>query len=205
MLWGLVVIDWLNRTARKLPTWVLYVLGLLPIPYLFWQGWSGALGVDPVKALEHMYGEWALKLLIAGLAITPLRRYAGVNLVKFRRALGLLAFTYVVAHLLIWALLDVQTLTRVWADIVKRPYITIGMAAFVLMLPLALTSTNRAIRRLGQTWRKLHRLTYAVAVLGAVHFIMVVKGFPVEPLVYLAVVAVLLALRVKLRSRVRLA
>jgi len=139
------------------------------------------------------------------LAITPLRRYAGVNLVKFRRALGLLAFTYVVAHLLIWALLDVQTLTRVWADIVKRPYITIGMAAFVLMLPLALTSTNRAIRRLGQTWRKLHRLTYVVAVLGAVHFIMVVKGFPFAPLVFLGVVAVLLALRVKLRSRVRLA
>ncbi|CUH65146.1 Flavocytochrome YedZ [Thalassovita gelatinovora] len=197
--------DLINRTARKLPTWVIYVIGLVPIAYLFWQGWNGALGVDPVKALEHAYGEWALKLLIAGLAITPLRRYAGVNLLKFRRTLGVLAFSYVVAHLLIWALLDVQTLARVWADIVKRPYITIGMAAFVLMLPLALTSTNAAIRRLGQTWRKLHRLTYAVALLGAAHFIMVVKGVPVEPLIYLGVVVVLLTLRLKYRHRVRLA
>ena len=87
-------------------------------------------GVDPVKALEHRYGELALQLLIAGLAITPLRRFAGVNLIKFRRALGLVAFFFLLAHLLVWAILDVQTLGRVWADIVKRPYITIGMVGF---------------------------------------------------------------------------
>jgi sulfoxide reductase heme-binding subunit YedZ len=197
--------DTINRYARKLPSWSLYCIGLLPIPYMFWQGWTGALGVDPVKALEHAYGEWVLKLLIVGLAITPLRRHAGINLLKFRRAIGLLAFAYVVAHLSVWAVLDVQTPDRVWADIVKRPYITVGMAAFVLMLPLALTSNNASIRRLGQGWRRLHRLTYVVALLGVVHFILLVKGFPVEPLIYLAVVAGLLLLRLRLPRRARLA
>lgn len=197
--------DFINRYARKLPTWVVYCIGLAPIPYLFWQGWTGGLGADPVKALEHAYGEWALKLLIAGLAITPLRRFVGINLLKFRRALGLLAFAYVVAHLLVWAVLDVQTLGRVWADIVKRPYVTIGMAAFVLMLPLALTSNNASVRRLGPAWRRLHRLTYAVALLGVAHFTLLVKGFPVEPLIYLAVVALLLGLRLRVPRRVRVA
>ncbi|WP_373051102.1 protein-methionine-sulfoxide reductase heme-binding subunit MsrQ [Thalassovita aquimarina] len=198
------MIDWLNRSARRLPTWCAYCIGLIPIPYLFWQGLNGALGVDPVKALEHAYGEWALKLLIAGLAVTPLRRYAGINLLKFRRALGLLAFAYVVAHLSVWAVLDVQTPGRVWADIVKRPYITVGMAAFLLMLPLALTSNNASLRRLGRGWRKLHRLTYAVVLLGALHFTLLVKGFPLEPLVYLAVVVALLLSRLRVPRRVRL-
>ena len=197
--------DWINRTARQLPSWVVYLIGLMPIPYLFWQGLNGALGPDPVKALEHAYGLWALKLLIAGLAVTPLRRHAGINLLKFRRALGLLAFAYVVVHLSVWAVLDVQTPGRVWADIVKRPYVTIGMAAFVLMLPLALTSNNASVRRLGRGWRKLHRLTYVVVLLGALHFIMLVKGFPLEPLIYLAVVCLLLLLRLKLPARARLA
>ncbi|MDX1780388.1 MAG: protein-methionine-sulfoxide reductase heme-binding subunit MsrQ [Thalassovita sp.] len=197
--------DWINRTVRQLPNWAVYLIGMMPIPYLFWQGLNGALGPDPVKALEHAYGLWALNLLIAGLAVTPLRRHGGINLLKFRRALGLLAFAYVVAHLSVWAVLDVQSPGRVWADILKRPYVTIGMAAFVLMLPLALTSNNASLRRLGRGWRRLHRLTYAVVLLGAVHFIMLVKGFPLQPLIYLAVVCVLLVLRLKLPTRVRLA
>ncbi|ETA53791.1 protein-methionine-sulfoxide reductase heme-binding subunit MsrQ [Ponticoccus alexandrii] len=190
-----MLVDGLNRAARRVPTWVVYLALALPAPWFFWLGLTGGLGVEPIKALEHEYGELALKLLIAGLCVTPLRRFAGVNLLKFRRAIGLMAFFYVSAHLLVWLVLDVQLLGQIWADIVKRPYITVGMAAFVLMIPLAATSTNRSIRALGARWRKLHRLTYMVALLGALHFVMLVKGFQLEPLVYMGLVIGLLALR----------
>lgn len=197
------MIDTVNTYARKLPTWVVYLLGVLPMPYLFWQGINGALGVDPVKALEHEYGELALQLLILGLAITPARKHLGLNLLRFRRAIGLLAFFYVVAHLLVWAVLDVQSLGAVWADIVKRPYITIGMAGLVLLLPLAVTSNNASIRRLGANWRKLHKLTYPAILLGGVHYIWLVKGWQAEPLIYMAVILTLLALRLPLRRKAR--
>lgn len=197
--------DRINAWARRIPTWVIYLAGALPAPWLFYLGATGGLGVEPVKALEHEYGELALQLLIAGLCVTPLRRQFGINLVKFRRALGLLAFSYVTMHLLVWAVLDVQALDRVWADIVKRPYITIGMSAFVLMVPLAATSNNWSVRRLGPRWRQLHRLTYAVVLLGAVHFIWLRKGWQVEPLVYLVVIVALLALRMRGPFRTRVA
>jgi len=190
--------DAVNAAVRRVPTWGVYALGLLPVPWLFWRAATGALGVEPVEALEHAYGELALQFLVAGLCITPLRRFAGVNLIRFRRALGLVAFAYVVAHLAVWAVLDVQSVARVWADIVKRPYITVGMAAFVLMLPLAATSTDRAIRRMGPVaWRRLHRITYGVALLGGVHFLMQAKGFQLEPLLYLGAVVGLLLVRVR--------
>ena len=188
-------VDRINSAARKVPTWALYILLFLPGPFLFWQGVTGALGVEPIKELEHAFGELALQLLIAGLAITPLRRYAGINLLKFRRAVGLMAFFYVAAHLLVWLVLDVQILSQIWADILKRPYITVGMAAFVLMVPLAVTSNNWSVRRLGPTWRKLHKLTYAAALLGGLHFVMLAKGIQIEPLIYVAVTVILLALR----------
>ena len=189
------MIDRLNQYVRKLPTWVVYLMGALPAPWLFYQGLTGGLGVEPIKALEHEYGELALQLLLAGLAITPLRRFAGLNLLKFRRAIGLLAFFYVACHLLVWLALDVQILSQIWADILKRPYITIGMVGFLVMLPLAVTSNNASVRRLGAVWRKLHKLTYAAALLGAVHFVMLVKGFQIEPLVYLGLTILLLVLR----------
>lgn len=190
-----MMMDRLNQYARKLPTWVVYLVGVLPAPWLFYQGLTGGLGVEPIKALEHEYGELALQLLLAGLAITPLRRHAGLNLLKFRRAIGLLAFFYVTCHLLVWLVLDVQILSQIWADILKRPYITIGMIGFLVMLPLAITSNNASVRRLGAVWRKLHRLTYAAVLLGAIHFVMLVKGFQIEPLIYLAVALTLLAFR----------
>ena len=189
------MVDLINRGARKIPTWAVYIVYLLPVPFLLYLAQTGGLGREPIQALEHELGEIAIQLLIIGLCISPLRRFFGVNLIKFRRAIGLLAFTYVVLHLLVWAVLDVQSLERVWADIVKRPYITIGMAGFVLMLPLALTSNNASVRMLGAAWRKLHLLTYPIALLAAVHFIWVRKGFQLEPLIYLAVIVVLLVIR----------
>ncbi|PCJ08662.1 MAG: protein-methionine-sulfoxide reductase heme-binding subunit MsrQ [Rhodobacteraceae bacterium] len=193
--------DHLNQSLRGLPTWVIYLLGALPAPWLFYQGLTGGLGVEPIKALEHEYGELALQLLVLGLAITPLRKYTGISLLKFRRAVGLLCFFYVSCHLSVWLLLDVQLPSQIWADIIKRPYITIGMAGFLLLLPLALTSNNWSIRRLGPYWRKLHRVIYVIGVLGAVHFIMLVKGVQLEPLIYLALIGGLLLLRLPNRRR----
>lgn len=187
--------DHANRLMRRLPAWPIYPLGALYPIWLFWLGLTGGLGVDPVKALEHSMGEAALQLLVAGLAITPLRKYVGLNLLKFRRAIGVLTFFYVLAHLLVWLVLDVQILSQVWGDILKRPYITIGMGAFLMMIPLALTSNGYSVRRLGPRWRRLHKLTYVVALLGGLHFVMLVKGFQFEPLIYLAVIIFLLALR----------
>lgn len=194
-----------NRLARRMPTWAVYLLLSLPAPWYLYLAATGAMGVEPIKALEHALGEFALQLAIVGLAVTPLRRVAGLNLLKFRRAIGLMTFFYVTLHLLVWLVLDVQILSQIWADIVKRPYITVGMSAFVLMLPLALTSNNRSVRALGPGWRKLHRLTYVAVLLGGVHYVMLVKGFQIEPLVYLGVILALLALRVRSLPRVRTA
>ncbi len=191
-----------NHIFRRIPVWVVYLLGALPAPWLFYLGLTGGLGIDPIEALEHRYGEMALQLLIAGLAITPMRRFAGLNLMKFRRAIGVLTFSYITLHLLVWLVLDVQLPSQIWADILKRPYITVGMAAFLLMLPLAVTSNNWSVRRLGPRWRKLHRLVYPTALLGALHYVMLAKGFQIEPLVYLAIILTLLALRLPIPSLV---
>ena len=194
--------DHANWLMRRLPAWPIYLLGALYPIWVFWLGVTGGLGVDPVKALEHAMGEAALQLLVVGLAITPLRKYVGLNLLKFRRAIGVLTFFYVTAHLLVWLVLDVQILSQVWGDILKRPYITIGMVAFLMMIPLAVTSNGYSVRRLGPRWRSLHKVTYVVALLGGLHFVMLVKGFQFEPLIYLAVIILLLALRLpRLRKR----
>jgi sulfoxide reductase heme-binding subunit YedZ len=191
-----MITDRINVFARKIPVPLVYIGGILPSVWLFYLGFTGGLGEEPIKELEHELGEIALQLLIVGLCITPLRRYLGINLIKFRRAIGLVAFFYVTLHLLVWLFLDVQILSQIWADILKRPYITVGMGAFVLMVPLALTSNNSSLRKHGPTtWRKLHKLTYGIALLGAVHFIMVSKGLQLEPLLYLASILGLLVLR----------
>ncbi|MGB1235877.1 MAG: protein-methionine-sulfoxide reductase heme-binding subunit MsrQ [Planktomarina sp.] len=189
------MIQTFNQAVRKVPNWLVYIVGLIPAVALIYMALTNGLGVDPVKRLEHELGEFALRLLVAGLAITPLLRFARINLVKFRRAIGVLAFTYVTLHLHVWLVLDVQIVSQIWTDILKRPYITVGMAAFALMLPLAVTSNNWSVRRLGPSWRKLHKLTYVAAILGSVHFVILVKGFQVEPLIYLAIVLLFLAAR----------
>ena len=188
----------INVGLSKIPAWPLYFVGVLPPVWFLWLGLTGGLGVEPIKALEHRLGELALQMFIVTLLVTPIRNWTGVSLIKIRRALGLLTFFYVFLHLLVWLVLDVQILALIWADILKRPYITIGMIACVLMIPLAVTSNNRSIRKLGpQKWRKLHQLTYPAAVLGAVHYIMVAKGFQIEPLVYLGIILAVLMTKVR--------
>lgn len=187
----------ISAAARRVPLWLVWGAGLAPVPWLLWQAATGGLGVEPVEALEHRLGELGLQLLIASLAVTPLRRHLGVNLLRFRRALGVLAFTYVGLHLAVWLALDVQTLARAGEDILKRPYISAGMAAFALLLPLAATSTDRAVRRLGARWRRLHRLAYPAAVLGGLHYVLLAKGLQLAPLAYLGAILLLLALRLR--------
>lgn len=190
--------DRLNAGLRRIPGWLLYVAGAGYAGWLFYLGLTGGLGVEPIEALEHRYGEMALQLIVLGLAVTPLRQHLRINLMRQRRAIGVLAFFFVLAHVLVWAVLDVQRVSEMWADILERPYVTIGMAGFLALIPLALTSNDWSLRKLGAgAWRKLHKLVYPAALLGALHYVWLAKGFQIEPLVYMAVISGLLALRWK--------
>jgi len=168
-------------------------------------GWFGAsLGADPVKELEHECGKTALNLLLLTLAVTPVRELTGQpQLLRLRRMLGLFAFFYVVLHFTIYVVLDLElNFATLGADIAKRPYITIGFGALLLLVPLAVTSTNGMMRRLGRRWQSLHRLVYLIAILGVWHFYWQVKRDVREPLIYAAILAALLGYRV-VRARVR--
>jgi methionine sulfoxide reductase heme-binding subunit len=181
----------------------LYLVGMIPAAWTLCLGIMDRLGADPMKALENELGIWALRFLIAGLAITPLRQLTGVSLLRYRRAIGLLAFFYVCLHLLTYLALDQAfDLAAIWADIVKRPFSTVGMGAFLILVPLAITSNNAVIRRLPSgVWQRLHRWVYAAAAAAAVHFVMVVKAWPIEPLIYAALVALLLGYRLAAHLR----
>lgn len=190
-----------NSGLRRIPAWPIYVLTALYIVGMFYRAANGQMGPEPINALEREYGETALQLLILSLAITPLRNWAGINLIKYRRAIGVSAFFLVLAHFLVWAVLDVQSFGRIWEETIKRKYVTVGMIAFVLMVPLAFTSNNWSIRRIGPlAWRKLHKLAYPAAALAGVHYIWLVKGFQIEPLLYMGAILGLLVFRIKKRA-----
>jgi methionine sulfoxide reductase heme-binding subunit len=186
-----------NSTLRQVPPWVLYQLGMVPLGVLVGRALTGGLGIDPVKALEHQLGLYGLQLLIAGLLVTPLRRWTGINLIRYRRAIGLLAFFYVSLHLATWVLLDLQLRwSEIGADLVKRPYIILGMIGFLVMVPLAVTSNNASVRRMGAAaWTRLHQLTYVAVLAGAAHYLLLVKAWPLEPILYALVATGLVALR----------
>ncbi|MBD9646763.1 protein-methionine-sulfoxide reductase heme-binding subunit MsrQ [Ensifer sp. ENS09] len=186
----------LAKRYHSASVWALYGLGLLPAAYAFYLGATGQLPGNPVKEFEHLLGLWALRFLVATLAISPIRDLFGINWLRYRRALGLLAFYYVLMHFLAYMLLDQRlNFPSILADIARRPFITIGMAALVMLIPLALTSNNWSIRRLGARWNKLHRLAYVITAAGALHFSMSVKVIGPEQLLYLGLVALLLAWR----------
>ena len=190
--------------AKALVNPAIYVFGFVPAAWTFYAAISDQLGADPLKVLERSLGLWALRFLIVSLAISPLRRFAGINLIRHRRALGLMAFFYALMHLTVYLWLD-QGLdaTLIWKDIVKRPYITIGMLAFLILLPLAATSSGYAIRRLGAAWQKLHRWVYLAATAAALHFALVVKTLTAEPIIYATIVAALLAVRLLPKTQAR--
>ncbi len=187
---------------------LLFVAGLAPLTYLAMRTFNVAgltLGTNPVEELLHQLGLWGLKFLLLTLAVTPVRRWTGWHwLIRYRRMLGLYAFFYLLLHFLTYAILDQSLDARaILADIVKRPYITLGMAGLLLLVPLAITSTRNMMRRLGSRWQTLHRLVYVVAVFGVWHFYWQVKLDTLQPTVYGIILAALLATRLYYRRQRR--
>jgi sulfoxide reductase heme-binding subunit YedZ len=189
-------------TASSIRALKVVVFGLCLVPLAMLAlavfGVGGlSLGANPIEELIHQLGKWGLKFLLMTLAVTPLRKLTGWNwLIRFRRMLGLFAFVYVLLHFLVYAGLDQRfELTAIIEDIAERPYITIGMSALLLLLPLAVTSTKGMMRRLGKRWQKLHRLVYVIAILGVWHFYWQVKLDTLEALIYAGILAVLLGFR----------
>ena len=177
----------------------LFLLALLPLVRLIWLGFQDQLGANPIEFITRSTGEWTLYFLCITLAVTPLRRLSGWNwLVRLRRMLGLFVFFYVCLHFTTFIWFDhFFDLQAMWKDIVKRPFITVGFTAFVLLIPLALTSTNAMVRRLGRRWQTLHRLIYVVAVLGMLHFwwMRAGKNNFAQPILMGSIVALLLGFR----------
>jgi sulfoxide reductase heme-binding subunit YedZ len=177
---------------------IVWIACLTPLTSLVIGIFMETLGANPVERITHRTGLTTLILLLTGLAITPLRRWSGVLwLIQYRRLIGLFAFFYGCLHLLTYLWLDQNfNLHSMAHDVVKRPFITMGVLAWILLLPLALTSTQKSIRVLGKNWRRLHRLVYAAAAAGAIHFYWLVKRDEREPLLYIAILTALLGWRV---------
>lgn len=188
----------MRRTLRSLLLWwLIFLLGLVPLAVLFFEGMTGDLGPNPIERVLHFTGDWALRLLLLTLALRPLQRLTqNPSWLRWRRMLGLYSFFYAVLHGLTWAWLDQQwDLLGMLADVVKRPYITVGFTALLLLLPLALTSNRLAMRRLGKNWQRLHRLVYGIGILGVLHYLWLVKADWAEPAIYGVVLTVMLVLR----------
>jgi methionine sulfoxide reductase heme-binding subunit len=193
-----------DRLVRFVLKPVVFAVCLAPLGWLAWRAASGGLGVNPIESVNRFLGDWALRFLLISLAVSPTSKIFGWPLVmRFRRMLGLFAFTYVVLHLSSWIGLDqFFAWPHIWADIVKRPFITVGMLTFLLLVPLAATSTSGMIKRLGaRRWKRLHMLVYPAAVAGVFHFFMMVKADVREPLIYAGVLILLLGWRVATRWR----
>ncbi len=170
---------------------------LIPFGQLLYNGYQGDLGANPIETITRFTGSWTLIILLITLGVTPLRKLTGwTDLIKFRRMLGLFAFFYALLHFSTFLVLDhFFDLDRIAKDILKRPYVTVGFTGFVLMIPLAVTSTAKMIRRLGKRWQQLHRLVYLVGIAGVIHFYWLVKSDIRRPAQYGAVLAVLLGYR----------
>ncbi len=184
-------IQWLKR--------IIFVACLFPLASLAARGLYNGLGANPISVITHSTGIWALVFLLITLGVTPLRKFAGLNwLLRLRRMLGLYAFFYACLHLLMYAWLDqFFNWSSMLKDVVGRPFITVGYVAFILLIPLAITSTNGMVRRMGaRRWQMLHRLVYLIAIAEIVHFFLYVKKDFTQPLIYGAIMTVLLGYRV---------
>ena len=188
--------------ASRLAKPVLFIICLMPLGSLVWRAFYGDLGANPVETITHSTGDWTLRFLLITLSISPLRRWFGLTgLMRFRRMLGLYVFFYACCHFSIWFIADHGfNFGGMIEDIVDRPYITVGFSALVLLIPLAITSNNAMIRRLGKRWKKLHRLVYLITGLGVLHFLWLVKADYLEPGIYALIAAVLLVQRINLKK-----
>ncbi len=197
-------IQWIRWVVKP----ILFVLCLGPLAWLVWDGVTDNLGANPVETVRRYTGYWTLRFVLITLAVTPLRRLTGWHIViRVRRMLGLFAFFYACLHFVSYIWLDQYFMwDAIIEDILDRPYITVGVASFLLLIPLAITSTNGMVRRLGgRRWQRLHRLVYVIAVLGVIHFLWLVKSDISEPVIYGAILALLLGFRLfwHLRGRSR--
>lgn len=187
----------LTPRQQSISIWVLYAIGLAPAIWTFYLGATNHLGADPVKTFERFLGLWVIRFLILTLAVTPLRNLEVFNGLRYRRALGLLAFYYAAMHFTTYAVLD-QALhvSAIVADVIKRPFITFGMIGLTLLIPLAVTSNAWSIRRLGSRWSRLHKLIYPAAALGALHYSMATKVLGMEQYIYIGLLLLLLGYRI---------
>ncbi|GLS81927.1 sulfite oxidase heme-binding subunit YedZ [Paracoccus marinus] len=183
---------------RRLPNGIVWLLGAIPLALLVWDIFTGGLGIDPVRDIEHRLGRTALYFVIGSLCFTPALRLFRINLVKFRRPVGLVAFSYAALHFATWIVLDMGFLwSQIVADIVKRPYLILGMIALTILTVMAVTSGNRVLRKLGPVrWRRIHRMIYAAAPIAVLHWLISHKIWPVWGITMGTAVLLLLALRV---------
>ena len=181
---------------------VLFVLCLVPLSSLIWRVFYGDLGANPVETVTHFTGDWTLRFLLITLSVSPLRQWFGLSgLLRLRRMLGLYVFFYACCHFSIWFIADHGfDLSDMVEDIIKRPYITVGFSALLLLLPLAATSNNAMLKKLGKRWKKLHQLTYLILILGVLHFLWLVKADYLEPGIYALFAAILLLQRIKFKK-----
>ncbi len=177
---------------------VVHLLCLMPFSALLWAAFNDGLGANPVEKLTQETGQWTLRFLLLTLSLSPLRQWTGqASFIRFRRMLGLYTFFYVCCHFSIWFIADHSLdVVEMFEDIVKRPYITLGFSALVSMLPLAITSNQAMIRRLGKKWKTLHQLVYLVILLGVLHFLWLTKADYLEPTIYAIIAVILLVHRV---------
>lgn len=176
---------------------IVFIAALIPFGYLLFLTFTGGLSANPVEDITHFTGDWTLNMLLITLAITPLRRITKWNrLIRYRRMLGLYVFFYSLLHFLTYLVFDqFFDIQEIIADIIKRPYITVGFAAFVLLIPLAITSNRKMVRKLGAYWKKLHQLVYVIAILGVLHYLWLVKADITEPLIYGVILLALMIMR----------
>jgi len=188
--------DLVRASVRRLRSWHIYLSLLVPLLFLAYDLLSGQLGVDPMRAIEKSLGVTAIYILILTLCITPFSLLTGINFIRFRRAFGLMSFFYIVLHFSTWLLLDMQLR---WVEIVesltRKPFIVFGMMGFLLLIPLAATSNNYSMKRLGKYWPKLHKLIYAAIILGGIHYLMMEKTLQNDAIITFIIIIILISLR----------
>ena len=187
-----------SRVAKPL----VFVLCLLPLSSIVWRIFYGDLGSDPIETITFATGDWTLRFLLITLAVSPFRQWFGLSaLLRFRRMLGLYVYFYACCHFLIWFILDhALSFGDMIEDIIDRPYITFGFSALMLLIPLAVTSNNVMVRKLGRRWKKLHRLVYAIIILGVLHYLWLTKADYLEPGIYALIAGVLLFQRLNYKE-----
>ena len=181
---------------------LVFLLCLLPMASIVWRIFFGDLGSDPIETITFATGDWTLRFLLITLAVTPFRQWFGLSsLVRFRRMLGLYVFFYACCHFLVWFILDhALSFSEMFEDIIDRPYITFGFSALMLLIPLAITSNNAMVRKLGRRWKKLHQLVYAIIILGVLHYLWLTKADYLEPGIYAVIAGILLFQRLNFKK-----